>query len=296
MRNRFSDYPAWIILIYFLGVTTFSILFTHPFFVLISFGIGILYFALLNGIKKLLIQIVIMLPTVLFLGVITPFVNNKGVTPILYVNSRPIMLESVLYGVFTGIMIITIIVWFSCFHKTLGNDKFLYLFGKRFPVTALTVTMIFRFIPYFKLKLLEISSAQRMLGVSTSAGKLSDRIRNGGQILSALVSVSLEGAIETAGSMTARGFGLSRRTSYQRDSFSYVQITILFAAIALIITFFIMYANGILSFYYFPTLAEFEMGAIEVLMLCLYALYLIMPIAIMVGNEVYRKVKMGVIN
>ena len=57
-----------------------------------------------------------------------------------------------------------------------------------------------------------------------------------------------------------------------------------------------MYANGILSFYYFPTLAEFEMGAIEVLMLCLYALYLIMPIVIMVGNEVYWKVKMGVIN
>ena len=141
MKNRFSDYPAWVIFIYFIGVFAFLILFIHHFFLLISFSIGILYSALLNGMKKLLMQMAIALPTVVFLAIITPFLNNRGLTPILYVNSRAIMLESVLYGASTGIMIISVIIWFNCFHKTLGNYKFLYLFGKGFN-TALTVTMI----------------------------------------------------------------------------------------------------------------------------------------------------------
>ena len=296
MRNRFSDYPSWIIIIYFSGVIAFSILFTHPFFVMISLSVGMVYLALLNGIKKMLIQIAVMLPTVLFLGIITPLINSKGITPILYVNSRPITLESVLYGVFTGVMIISVIMWFNCFHKTLGNDKFLYAFGKRFPVTALTITMIFRFIPSFNAKLSEINSAQRMLGISTSHGKLSDRLRNGGQIFSALISISLESSIETADSMTARGFGLSRRTTYQRDRFSPKYIAMLIAIITFIVAFSVMYAKGTLSFYYFPKLADTKIGLTEIFLFCLYGLYLIIPIVIMVVDEVYWRVRMGVIN
>lgn len=296
MRNRFSDYPAWVIFIYYIGVIAFLILFIHPFFLLISFSIGILYSALLNGMKKLLMQIAIALPTVVFLAIITPFLNNRGLTPILYVNSRAIMLESVLYGASTGIMIISVIIWFNCFHKTLGNDKFLYLFGKKFPVTALTVTMIFRFIPYFNSKLSEITSAQRILGISTTDGKLSDRLRNGGHILLALISISLEGSIETADSMIARGFGISKKKSGQRDYYSPKSIVLLVMIIIFLIIFFAVHIRGTFSFYYFPRLKGIEVGIKEITLFSLYGLYLIIPIIIMIADGVYWRIRMGVLD
>ena len=287
MRNRFSDYPAWVIFIYYIGVIAFLILFIHPFFLLISFSIGILYSALLNGMKKLLMQIAIALPTVVFLAIITPFLNNRGLTPILYVNSRAIMLESVLYGASTGIMIISVIIWFNCFHKTLGNDKFLYLFGKKFPVTALTVTMIFRFIPYFNSKLSEIISTQRILGISTTDGKLSDRLRNGGHI---------EGSIETADSMMARGFGISKKKSGQRDYYSPKSVVLLVLIIIFLIIFFAVYIRGTFSFYYFPRLKGIEVGIKEITLFSLYGLYLIIPIIIMITDGVYWRIRMGVLD
>lgn len=296
MRNRFSDYPAWVIFIYYIGVIAFLILFIHPFFLLISFSIGLLYSALLNGMKKLLMQIAIALPTVVFLAVITPFLNNRGLTPILYVNSRAIMLESVLYGASTGIMIISVIIWFNCFHKTLGNDKFLYLFGKKFPVTALTVTMIFRFIPYFNSKLSEIISTQRILGISTTDGKLSDRLRNGGHILLALISISLEGSIETADSMMARGFGISKKKSGQRGYYSPKSVILLVMIIIFLIIFFAVYIRGTFSFYYFPRLKGIEVGIKEITLFSLYGLYLIIPIIIMIADGVYWRIRMGVLD
>ena len=121
---------------------------------------------------------------------------------------------------FTGVMIAAMLFWFQAYSKTMDSDDFLYLFGRRLPSIALMVTMIFRFVPQFHRRLQEIAAVQKTLGVSAGQGSLRQRLRAGGALLSALVSVTLEDSLQTADSMNSRGYGLGRKTRARQIRFT----------------------------------------------------------------------------
>ena len=92
------------------------------------------------------------------------------------------------------------------------SDKFLYLFGKLAPATALLITMTLRFVPELKQNAREIRNAQKMLRNEDTRlfQKLGTAMRN----LSVLLTMSMESAVGTADSMKARGYGEKRRTTF----------------------------------------------------------------------------------
>ena len=64
-------------------------------------------------------------------------------------DGNPVTLESILYGVGSGIMLACVVSWFSVFHAVMTSDKFMYLFGKVIPAFSLLLSMCLRFVPRF---------------------------------------------------------------------------------------------------------------------------------------------------
>ena len=62
-----------------------------------------------------------MLPACLLMMVINPLFSHEGATMLFYQkDGNPVTLESILYGVGSGIMLACVVSWFSVFHS--GHD------------------------------------------------------------------------------------------------------------------------------------------------------------------------------
>ena len=94
------------------------------------------------------------------------------------------------------------------------SDKFIYLFGRIIPAISLLLSMALRFVPHFAAQLKVIRNGQKCVGMDVKDGNLREKARHGLNILSILVTWSLENAIETADSMRSRGYGSKGRTAF----------------------------------------------------------------------------------
>src|SRR5699024_3957933 len=95
-----------------------------------------------------------------------------------------------------------------------------------------------RFVPQLQRKIKNMESIQTVKGVSFKKGSLRSRAKNGMQLLQMLLTGSLEDSIQAADSMTARGYGIGKRSTYQaykmkRNDWLTLSILIITAAILL---------------------------------------------------------------
>lgn len=107
---------------------------------------------------------------------------------------------------------VSVIFWFNLFNQVITTDKFLYLFGRIIPNTALLLSMGLRYFPLFVKQSERINQAQKALGIYEEG--FFKRTKNYLKTYTALVSWSLENALDTAISMKARGYGVAKRSSY----------------------------------------------------------------------------------
>ncbi|SUY47628.1 cobalt transport protein [Clostridium putrefaciens] len=219
MRDSFSTYHPIINFFYFIGVIGFSMFFMHPIFLVISLICSMIYSTYLNKRKALKFNIVYMIPLLIILMLINPAFNHYGVTILLYVNDNPVTLESIVYGVASATMYISVIIWFSCYNSIMTSDKFMYVFGKVIPALSLIISMSLRFVPKFKAQIKVISNGQKCIGRDATQGNIIKRAKNGLKILSIMITWALENSIETADSMKSRGYGLKGRTSFSNFRF-----------------------------------------------------------------------------
>ena len=215
MRDAFLGYHPVVNLLFFASVISFSMLLTHPLAQAISLVCAILYGIVAEGRRSLLFLLKFCLPTVLVTAWINPAFNHEGVTILRYLESgNPLTLESILYGVGSGLLLVSVLLWFSAFSRVMTSDKFIYLFGRVLPSLSLILSMALRFIPRFRSQLRTVTEAQRCIGRDVSTGGPLKRLRIAVLILSIMITWSLENAIETADSMKSRGYGLKGRSAY----------------------------------------------------------------------------------
>lgn len=187
----------------------------HPFFLVLSCIGGLAYYLYLKGKKAVKTCFLLVLPIFLISTVFNPLFNHEGVTLICYFGTgNPLTLESVIYGMLSGLMLAAVLNWFSCYQSVMTSDKFIYLFGKAIPAMSLILSMILRFVPRFKNQIEKISSAQKCIGRDISNGNLIQRAKHGMRILSIMTTWALENSVETADSMKSRGYGLRGRTNF----------------------------------------------------------------------------------
>ena len=265
MKDSFKDFHPFINLLYFSLVIGFSLSLNHPLAQGIALFGACFYSITVDGKKSVLFLLKYCLPMVLLTAFLNPAFNHEGTTILLYFeNGNPLTLESILYGFSSGILLITLLLWFASFNRVMTSDKFIYLFGKLIPALSLILSMSLRFVPKFKAQMKTVTDAQRSIGRDVSSGSLWQRTKTAILIFSIMITWSLENAIETADSMKSRGYGLKGRTAFsiyrfdERDK--YALVWLLFCGLFLL-------SGAMLSafgFRYFPNIryAAFNMTTI----------------------------------
>ncbi len=290
MRDSFYDFHPFINFIYFFLVISFSFTLIHPLAQGISLICAIVYCISTEGRKSIIFMLRYCLPSVIITAFINPAFNHEGKTVLMYLkNGNPLTLESILYGISTGIMLVTILLWFVSFNRVMTSDKFIYLFGRIIPSLSLLLSMSLRFVPRFKAHMISVAQAQRCIGRDISYGSFVSRTKIAITILSSSVTWALENAIETADSMKSRGYGLKGRTSFSIYRFEerdvYALIWFVFCGLFIL-------AGNIVSafgFRYFPSVRYAAFDITTIPFYCVYTGMCITPFIINVREELKWK-------
>lgn len=294
--NEFKNYHPVINFVYFAFVFAFSMYFMHPACLVISFISGFTYSVILNGKSILKFNILYLLPTAVIAILINPMFNHEGMTILCYLpNDNPLTLESILYGVASVGMIVCIICHFTCFNKVMTSDKFIYLLGKTIPSLSLVLSMTFRFVPRFTEQFKKVKNAQCYIGRGAREKNFLRQIKFNLQVLSIMITWSLENAIDTADSMKSRGYGLLGRTFFSDYKFTKRDFNILTAMFCLIIYILVGGLTKGIFFRYFPSLKGVDVSPYSISILSAYLLFCFIPVIIEITEELrWKKLRLKI--
>ena len=285
--NSFGEYHPLVNFIYFTLVIIFSMMFNNPIFLIISIIASFGYSVILNGLKAVKFNLYFLLPMFLMIIIINPLFSHEGMTILFYLDNKPITFESIIYGVVTATMLVTMVMWFSCYNKVITSEKLIYIFSKTIPIIALMISMTLSFVPKFKIQLKRIKLSQRSLGRDINNGSIYKRIKYGCKIISILITWTLENGVQTADSMRARGHGLSGRTHFSLYKIDRRDKVSLIIMVLLTFTCILGYLNNKNTMQFYPYIKFLEIGFIDYIIYFAYGLLVFFPI-IIEGMEVIR--------
>ena len=286
MKDRFSHYHPLVNFLYFTLVIGFSMVLNHPLAQGISLVCAIVYAVQTDGLKAVGFCLKWCLPVMLLTAFINPAFSHEGRTILLYLpTGNPLTLESILYGISSGVLIATIFLWFLNFNRVITSDKFIYLFGRVIPALSLVLSMTLRFIPKFKTQMDAVIDAQKSIGRDISEGSIWRRTKIAIMVLSIMVTWALENAIETADSMKSRGYGLKGRTAfsiYRFDDRDKMALLYLGFCGFYLLTGSMVSAFG---FRYFPSIRYIGLNAVTLSFQFVYLILCWMPVALNWAEE-----------
>ncbi|MFD2042936.1 energy-coupling factor transporter transmembrane component T [Ornithinibacillus salinisoli] len=214
IRGIRSFHPL-VLLIFYCYVITSLMLYQHPFFLVTAFCLIISMNVMLDSGVQLKRWRKMLLLMSLFILLLTPLFNRRGNHILFYLFGNQVMLEAVIQGIMIALTLVSILAMFLTFNLVMTADKFLFLFSKWFPRWAMLILISMRFVPLLRKRLTEIEQVQQVKGLSIKQGTLKQRAKNGMLLIQILLTFSLEESIQTADSMSARGYGLGKRSKYQ---------------------------------------------------------------------------------
>ena len=256
MRS-FSEYNPIAVAVYFLMTAGIVMFCMNPILLSLSLFGAVLFFLVKNGTKYGKTHFAY---ACLFLAaaLINPLVSHNGVTVLFVLNDLPITAEAVCYGFASAGMILAVLYWFRSFTQIMTSDKLLYLFGKLSPKLALVLSMVLRYAPLFGEQTKKINRTQTALGLYKE-DNIIDRIKGGLRVFSVMVTWALENGIVTADSMTARGYGVGKRSHFSVFRFRKEDIFLLFTIFLAGGATFCAAGVGALDFTFYPS---FNMAAV----------------------------------
>lgn len=217
---------------------------------------------------------------------LNPIFSHAGSSVLFILNDNPITLEAVLYGLVFGLMLLSALYWFRSFQQIMTSDKLLYVFGSALPKLTLILSIALRYIPLLRQQAKRVRDAQRALGLFREEN-LIDRIRGEVRIFSVLVSWALENGVITADSMSARGYGIGRRTRFALFHFRMKDgLACLLCLLLSSVTIWAA-ASGSLTCSYYPSFAMPAPTPLAIAATIAYALLSLLPV-IMEVEEMIR--------
>lgn len=285
-NDEFKNFHPIVNFVYFVGVIAFSVLLMNPVYIVISLIISNIYGVFIKGISFFKIY-KWSLPVAIFAALINPIFNHQGMTVLLYTKSgNPLTLEAIVFGIFAGIMLLSVISWFECYNNIMTSDKFIYLFGKTIPSISLAFSMILRFVPRLLKETEIIIEGQKCLG-KWDDKSIRGRIKSCVSVIKIMILWSLENSIEISDNMNARGYGLKGRTTFSIYKFRGQDIIALVSLLILSTYIIFSLIPGVSSFNYYPQLSlEFDLMP-EIFV---YALFLMTPVTINILEGIRWKI------
>ena len=268
-----AKYHPIVILLFFIGVTSITMLIMHPVYLVISLGVACTLHVLM--IETRLWKSLLIYGSLFFsIALVNPLISQEGDHILFALGSRVVTLEAVCYGMVIAVMLIAVLLWFSCYNEVMTSDKFLDVFGKLVPTFALTVIITLRLVPRFQQQLQKIVVAQKAIGLDYKTGSVRDRLLCIVRMLSILMTWALENAVETADVMKARGYGLPGKSTFSNYTFHNRDRLFLFIFSVLFLINVVGFVKGTAQFTFYPTLSaltfseEGIMSVISFFMLC----------------------------
>lgn len=209
IMNRMHPFTVFFYFLIIIGITAFIL---HPVMLGISF-IGVVLFAVILEERITYKQAIWYLVAFVVLSCINPLFYHNGVTVLFVLNGNPITLEAILYGMVASGTILTVLLWCKLLTRYMTTDKTLYLIGGISKKGALIVSMVFRLSPQYRYQAEQIKETQKALGLF-DGGSLWDTIKGHLHVFSAMMTWAMEHSVDTADSMKARGYGMTKRSNY----------------------------------------------------------------------------------
>lgn len=267
--DRFSKYNPKAAFSFFLIEIVLTIVIFNPIMLSISFLSAFVYKLKLEGRAAFLYLLKFILPLIALVAVFNFAFSHYGMTVLFTFRDMNFTAESLFYGFTQGLLLGSVIMWFSIYGRVITAERFIAVFGRIMPNTALIFSMVLSFIPRLRKNAGEINDARQLIG---SEGKLKKSINN----FSALITMTLEQSIETADSMKARGYNKGRNI-YMKYRFSQNDLLLMlfsFLSGAILI---IIKAIGYLDFLFDPVIRVKNVPAYAVL---IFAVLSLLPVII----------------
>lgn len=244
---KFFELHPLSLILFFVSAIVFTMITMNPVLLLLSLAFGFLANVLISKGKDLWIYFLLLF----VIGITNPVFSHNGETVLFYLFDQRFTLEALVYGFMSGTRIVSVIYWFRLFGVVFKQDKLNWLMGKVSPKLSVVFSMALRFIPLVKKNAKDIYNAQISM-CSFKKDTLLGKFELVFNVFSALVSMSIENAIDTADTMRSRGFENKNRTAYSLFPFRVKDIIIMAITIIddILITYFLF--SGIVSFYYYP--------------------------------------------
>jgi len=274
--RTFGSYHPVILMLYFASVIITAMFTQNPVISVTALCGAVLFLSVVSGVREAWKLLRIYLPMLILFSVTNPFFSHNGATTLFYLGNNSITLESLLYGVASGVTIISVMLWFKAYVETVTSEKFLYVLGKLSPKVSLVVSTAFRFIPMFIRQSKRVAASQKAMGLYAS-GKRFSRARGAMRVMSALITWSLENAMDTAASMKARGYGRKGRSSYALFRFGKQDAALLSLCTVLTAATIVCNAFGEVEFIFYPIIVAPLQGMFLYVFYISYAALVFLP-------------------
>lgn len=281
----FESFNPIAITVWFLcavGIAMFSM---NPIILTASFS-GAVLFLLINHRNKSAGFHLFALLLFLIMAIANPFFNHNGGTVLFVMNDLPVTLEAFIYGIFAALMIVSVIYHFRNFSDIMTEDKLLYIFGGLSQGLALVLSMALRYIPLMTRQIKKTENTQKALGLYKE-DNIIDKIRGRLLVFGIIVTWSLENGIITADSMTARGYGMGKRSRY--SLFRWRKRDVLLAALAAVLFLLTIFCMQGTACEYYPFFRLSELTLKNLTAYISYGILLFIPIFIEIKEAIKWK-------
>ena len=119
--DKCNPFPA---LFYFISVTVLAALFNNPYHTAVTLAASIVMFVFMRGRARVALSFFVVF---ILTFIVNPLVSKKGATPLIFIGNDPITLESIIYGLNSAAMILSVMFLFFTFTRLLDSEKLLYL-------------------------------------------------------------------------------------------------------------------------------------------------------------------------
>lgn len=275
----FDTFHPIVLFSYFAAVISLTMFFVHPVYLCITLLLAVaLNFSFKRG--SFFKEWKLYVPLFFLMAIINPLISHNGELVLFYLNGNAVTVEAIVYGVAIAMMLVAVMLWFSCYNEVMTSDKFLYLFSKISPALALTVSISMRLVPRFTHQLGQIARAQKTIGMDYRTGSLTHRIKCIARILSVLITWALDNAIDTADSMKARGYGIGRRSTFSIFVLEGRDVRMLAVMGVLVAMNIVAGLYGATTFYFYPTFSSVQLDMLSVGFYCSYFVLLAIPLVV----------------
>lgn len=215
---------------------------------------------------------------VIIVTLTNPLFVSEG-KDILYQNSFIIITrQALIYGAVFGVLLATMLIWFKIMKKCISDSHIVYLFGSILPTLGLVISMCFNIISKLKIQYQKIKEANHhMLAKNKFV-----YYRN---IFVILVTYGFESSLDMMNSMTARGYGKNKRTSFHLYTFKKDDLLKIIIIIVLNIFCWWGYLGYYQNFYYYPVIKTYQFQWFEILFILAYLALTAFPIWLQGGKK-----------